>query len=354
MRILILGATGFIGRHVAAHLHNHGHAVVGVSRRRAAAFERYPQYGWIPGDLHCDLEPEAWSRRLHAFDAVVNCAGLHREERDAGFETVHALGPVALYRACEAAGVRRVVHLTVPGNAAACRSHWLATRRYAERRLESLSLEWVVLEHPLIFGEAPPALAELPTGLARVAPLSIADLCEAVEHALVDAAAARRHYRLTGPKTFAALRETGDFAELTGRPPRGAAPGPLTLLYDGACPICVFEMKRLEGLDRRKGRRARLAYRDIAAPGFDAARYGTTFEAMMGRMHALTEDGRVLVGLDAIRAAYSAIGLGWVLAPTRLPGVRAVADRAYAWFAQNRYAISRWLGMRCEGSCRTS
>jgi uncharacterized protein YbjT (DUF2867 family) len=350
MRILILGATGFIGRHVAAHLHSRGHAVVGVSRRRAAAFDRYPEYGWIPGDLHCDLEPEAWSRRLHAFDAVVNCAGLHREGRNAGFETVHALGPVALYRACEATGVRRIVHLTVPGDAAACRSHWLATRRYAERRLESLGLEWVVLEHPLILGEEPPALAELPAGLARVAPLSIADLCEAVEHALVDAAAARRHYRLTGRKTFVALRETGDFAELTGRPPRGALPVPLTLLYDGNCPICVFEMRRLEGLDRAK----RLAYCDIATPGFDAARYGTTFEAMMGRMHAVAADGRVLVGMDAIRAAYTAVGLGWVLAPTRLPWLRALADHAYVWFAENRYAISRWLGMRCEGGCRTS
>jgi len=347
VRVLILGATGFIGRHVAAHLHGRGHAVVGVSRRRAAAFERYPQYGWIPGDLHCDLEPEAWSRRLHAFDAVVNCAGLHREGRDTGFETVHALGPVALYRACEAAGVRRVVHLTVPGDAAACRSHWLATRRYAERRLESLTLDWVVLEHPLILGEAPPALAELPTGIARVAPLTIADLCEAVGHALEDPAAARRHYRLTGPKTFAALKETRDFAELTGRPPHGAAPGPLTLLYDGNCPICAFEMRRLAKLDRAR----RLAYRDIATPGFDAGRYGTTFEAMMGRMHALTADGRMLVGMDAIRAAYSAVGFGWVLAPTRLPWLRALADRAYLWFAGNRYAISRWLGMRCEGAC---
>jgi uncharacterized protein YbjT (DUF2867 family) len=347
MRVLILGATGFIGRHVAAHLHNRGHAVVGVSRRRAAAFERHPQYGWIPGDLHCDLEPEAWARRLHRFDAVVNCAGLHREARDASFETVHALGPVALYNACVSAGVRRIVHLTVPGNAAACRSHWLATRRYAERRLESLPLDWVVLEHALILGEEPPLLAELPVGLARMAPLSIADLCEAVEHALEDPAAARRHYRLTGRKTFAALKETGDFAELTGRPPRSTAPGPLTLLYDGACPICVYEMKRLASLDRRK----RLAYRDIAAPGFDAGRYGTSFEAMMGRMHALTADGRMLVGLEAIRAAYRAVGLGWVLAPTRLPWLSRVADRAYAWFAEHRYAISRWLGMRCEGSC---
>ena len=139
MRVLIVGASGCIGRQVAAHLHSRGHAVVGVSRRRAEAFERYADYGWIAGDLHRDLEREAWRRRLHAFDAVVNCAGLAKEAPGASFETVHALGPVALYAACERAGVRRVVHLTPDGDPMAIRSHALATRHYAERRLQSLA-----------------------------------------------------------------------------------------------------------------------------------------------------------------------------------------------------------------------
>ena len=123
MRVLILGATGPLGGALAAHLHARGHAVVGVSRRRAEAFERHPEYGWIQGDLHRDLEPEAWLRKLHGFDAVLNCAGLRRESAHAHFETVHALGPAALYRACERAGVRRVVHLTPAGDPAAKRSH---------------------------------------------------------------------------------------------------------------------------------------------------------------------------------------------------------------------------------------
>lgn len=346
MRVLIAGASGFIGRHVAAHLHARGHAVVGITRRRAAAFARHPEYGWICGDLHRDLEPEAWSRKLHAFDALVNCAGLYREGAGAGFETVHALGPAALYRACERAGVRRIVHLTVPGDARACRSHWLATRRYAERQLESLPLDWVVLAHPLILGEKPPEFAELPPGLSRVAPLAVEDLCEAVSRSLEEPAAARRRYLLTGARTLTALKTTGDFAELTGRPPCDARPERLLLLYDGACPLCVFEMRRLEGLDSAR----RLEYCNIAAPGFDATRYGASLDALMGRMHAVAADGRLLVGMDAIRAAYGAVGLGWLLAPTRLPWLRRLADRVYLWFATNRYAISRWLGMRCDAA----
>ena len=115
----------------------------------------------------------------------------------------------------------------------------------------------------------------------------------------------------------------------------------LLLLYDGACPICSLEMRRLAGLDRKK----RLHYADIAAPGFDATRYGTTLQAMMGRMHAVAPDGRLLIGMDAIRAAYAAVGLGWVLSATRWPLLRKLADRYYLAFARNRYAISRRLGL---------
>ena len=294
MRVLIVGATGYIGRHVAAHLHGRGHAVVGVSRRRAAAFERYAGYGWIAGDLHRDLEPDAWRRRLYAFDAVVNCAGIARETSDASFETVHALGPSALYRACEGIGVRRVLHVTPDGDPAASRSPALATRHYAERKLESLDLDWVVLAHE----EGVP----------------VEKLCEGVAEAL-EGAEVRRRLTLRAPRTL--------------------------LLYDGACPICSSEMRRLAGLDRRK----RLDFVDIAVPGFDAARYGTTREAMMGRMHALAPDGALLVGMDAIRAAYHAVGLGWLLSPTRWPLVRRLADRGYLAFARNRYAISRRLGL---------
>jgi hypothetical protein len=34
----------------------------------------------------------------------------------------------------------------------------------------------------------------------------------------------------------------------------------------------------------------------------------------------------VLKGMDAVREAYRTVGLGWVLAPTKLPGLKALSD----------------------------
>jgi predicted DCC family thiol-disulfide oxidoreductase YuxK len=109
------------------------------------------------------------------------------------------------------------------------------------------------------------------------------------------------------------------------------------LLYDGACPFCRREVAWL----KRRDRYGSLATEDISDPAFDAARYGLTREVAMRSLHAVLPDGRVVRGMEAVRQAYRAIGLGWVVAPTRWPVVRSVCDRFYDAFAKNRARLGR-------------
>ena len=121
------------------------------------------------------------------------------------------------------------------------------------------------------------------------------------------------------------------------------------LLYDGQCPFCRREAQWLQ----RRDRHGRLAFEDISAPGFDASRYGVTQAEVMGVMHGIFADGRIVRKVAAFREAYRVVGLGWLLAPTGWPGLRWIADRFYEWFARNRVAIGRWFGgPACEsGTC---
>jgi predicted DCC family thiol-disulfide oxidoreductase YuxK len=120
------------------------------------------------------------------------------------------------------------------------------------------------------------------------------------------------------------------------------------LLYDGDCPLCRREAAFLQ----RRDHHGRLALEDIAAPGFDPAAYGTTHEALMGVIHGVFPDGRMVQKVAVFREAYRAIGLGWLLAPTAWPGLSWLADRGYEWFARNRMKIGRWLGRSCDtGTC---
>lgn len=121
-------------------------------------------------------------------------------------------------------------------------------------------------------------------------------------------------------------------------------PDQLKLLYDGQCSICRRAIERLKRQDRAN----RLVLEDISDPAFDPGRYGLTQEQVRTAMHAVLPDGRVLRAMDAVRAAYAAVGRGWLLAPTAWPAIRWLADRFYSFFARHRMTFRR----RCRSdSC---
>lgn len=133
-----------------------------------------------------------------------------------------------------------------------------------------------------------------------------------------------------------------------------ATPPPPTarfeLFFDGDCPLCAREVGFLRRLDRGRGR---LALVDIAAPDFDATTYPRSHAELMARIHGRLPNGTWVEGVEALRQAYRAVGLGWLLAPTRWPLIRPLADALYRFFARNRL---RWTGREgCEaGHCRPS
>lgn len=117
------------------------------------------------------------------------------------------------------------------------------------------------------------------------------------------------------------------------------------LLFDGDCPLCVREIGLLSRLNRRR----RLQLENIAEAGFEPGAYGLTRGEVMGHIHAVLPDGRVVTGMEAFRRSYAAVGLGFVLAPTAWPGLRTLADWGYAWFAKNRLRLT---GRDCaSGTC---
>ncbi len=119
---------------------------------------------------------------------------------------------------------------------------------------------------------------------------------------------------------------------------------PFEVFFDGACPLCRREIACILRLDRR----GRVRATDIAAPGFDADATGLSREALMARIHGRLPDGRLVEGVEVFRQLYSAIGLGPLVALSRLGPFAWLLDRAYAWFAKNRLRIT---GRCTDESC---
>jgi predicted DCC family thiol-disulfide oxidoreductase YuxK len=114
---------------------------------------------------------------------------------------------------------------------------------------------------------------------------------------------------------------------------------PLTVFYDASCPVCALEMDTLLARDTCR----RLQPIDMSAPAFDAAIYGLDHSELAAVLHAVRPDGSVVRGMAALRLAYGAGGLGWLLHATSWPLLKSTADGAYGLFARHRHAISRLL-----------
>lgn len=127
---------------------------------------------------------------------------------------------------------------------------------------------------------------------------------------------------------------------------------PLTLFYDGTCPLCKMEMAHL----MKRNKDHKLLFQDIYEPDFSQRFPQFDVDALNARIHAQFADGHVITGLDVTYQAWKAVGKGWLYAPTRWPVIRTLADWFYVKFADNRYTISYWLtGQKrsCDsGQCR--
>ncbi|MGB0715186.1 MAG: thiol-disulfide oxidoreductase DCC family protein [Phycisphaerae bacterium] len=119
------------------------------------------------------------------------------------------------------------------------------------------------------------------------------------------------------------------------------------IFIDYACPLCKHEAEFLRKLDKGRGK---LVFEDISSPDFDASQYGTSYDEMMGSIHGLKSDGKLINGVEVFRCAYGAVGWGWLLAWTDWPVLRSVANLGYRLFARIRLRLP---GRHCDsGICR--
>ena len=184
MNILLTGASGFLGRNIAARLRAAGHQVRPVCRSQGVDFARM-------------LEPVHWLPPLAGGEPVLDCVGIIGETATQRFQALHATAPQALFRACASAGVRRVVQVSALGADAQAFSAYHRSKLAADDCLRSLALDWFVLRPALIYGHGGTsaklfmALARLPllpvigSGEQAVQPVHIRDVVDSVLACLV-------------------------------------------------------------------------------------------------------------------------------------------------------------------------
>ena len=155
-RLLVLGGTGFIGRHVVQSALRAGHSVVIGSRFPERVLRKLPDLAGC-----CELrrvrmeqlqQPADWQGLLGEVDAVVNTVGILRERWGETYERVHHHAPAALAAACAARGLR-LVHVSALGLHPQAASGFLRSKWHGEQALQRSGADYSLVRPSLLDGE---------------------------------------------------------------------------------------------------------------------------------------------------------------------------------------------------------
>jgi NADH dehydrogenase len=240
--ILVLGGTGFVGRHVCEKLQREGWSITVPTRRavNAKAVQHLPRLTVLEADVH---DEATLTRLLRGHDAVVNLiAILHGSEE--AFERTHVAFPQTLARACQASGVTRVVHVSALGVALDGPSRYQRSKARGEEVLRRAGLDLTILRPSVIFGagdrflnlfaqlQAVFPVVPLASAHARFQPVWVEDVAQAVVACLKDSgmpmSTVGQTFECAGPEVLT-LTDLVRIAGRYGSHPRPVLPLPAAL-----------------------------------------------------------------------------------------------------------------------------
>lgn len=199
--VLILGASGFIGSHLAAAFARAGWRVRAGARSPDDARGLAPGHDWVQADFADLTTAEAWAPLLSGVDVVVNCVGVLQNGPSENNDLAHVRGPKVLLDAMQGPGVRRLIHLSAAGADADAGTAYGRTKAETERLVEASGLDWIILRPSLVLARACYGGTAMLRGLAAFPgvipvmgadrtfrPVAMADLCEATVRLATDGA----------------------------------------------------------------------------------------------------------------------------------------------------------------------
>jgi len=206
MKILILGASGFIGKSIYKSLKNSSHEVIPSN-------SKYINFSNLK-------HSKELLKKLENIDIVINSIGIIAETKTKTFEQIHTLSPIVLFDASKKAGVKKIIQISALGSQNGTTNYHISKHR-ADEHLKSLGLDYAILYPSIVYGDDGKStalfqgLASLPIaplvkdGSQLLQPIRIEDLVNIVKKS-IDSKSSKIELNVVGsePISYKVLLQT--------------------------------------------------------------------------------------------------------------------------------------------------
>lgn len=213
MEVFLTGATGFVGKHVAARLIADGHEVKCVVRRPdspGADYLRSIGAELARGDI---LDADSLAEAARGADAVIHLVAVIFESRGATFEDVHIRGTMNTLAAASVAGASRFVYMSALGAGPDAVSAYLRSKWECEEAVRESGLGYTIFRPSIIYGTGGefihmmvsqvkllPVIPVVGNGRYRMQPVSVLDVAACISSCLENSRTMNQAYELGGPE----------------------------------------------------------------------------------------------------------------------------------------------------------
>jgi NADH dehydrogenase len=243
--ILVTGASGFLGSYILSEARRIGRPVRGMIRRTSdRGLINSEDEHLVCGDLR---DVDSLVAAVRGCSAVIHCAAVITEtapDLELSWQT-NVNGTENVIRACEQAGVRRLIHISTQAVSETNTGVYGKTKREADKRVQASDLEWTILKPGVIYGPGGkglfakmnrlvnklPAIPVIGPGNEELRPIFVHDLVDAVFSCLDHESTIGRSYDLGGQDVVSFNVFVQSILESQGKRPKRLVHIPLWLCH---------------------------------------------------------------------------------------------------------------------------